>query len=324
MANASNGVNAAVMVANKKTLFGGDLSEPVAFPQTCVGGKTFAILSTRCKDLKHFLGLHSKGKSKLGLLLQLMRNKISEASAEKASELKLLSGGFTGAGRRRFRADNKAHIAGIPKMPHDVDVTLEEGGPLDLQEQWTFTAMFNVRKTDAPTMLFDINHWEQLFKLARVGTFIGGQHFKLRKGRPATDPLKIPTVAEHRMRLQHGKAMYRARVYGRSGTAMMRVRRLCATPSEGKQAPLRDTFRRNREDVYSKDRDHLTRDSRSISNWWEHKREEKVKKGGSPRTSATTRKRKRSSDSALSPSRTRSERSCASAPSPSPTPSDTF
>ena len=271
MAFVFQGGEEAIEVSDMKTLFGGQLSEPVVFPQAHVGGKTYAILRAECKHLRNFLGLRGcrKCPNKLGLLLKEMRCAISEASMAKANEMKLVSGGAVSFGRRRFRADIRGHMENLFKVPNEVEVTLEVGGPVALPEEWTFKAMFNARKCDAPTMLFDIDHWEKMLKFARVGTSVGGQVVRVRKGRSAPDPERPPKVAQHSMRLKHGVRMYRARVPGRQGTAMARTRRLC-TPAECSFFPKR----KNREDVYSRDERLLQRGARSISNWLEGKRDQ--------------------------------------------------
>ena len=270
MAFALKGVNEEIDVSTMKTLFGGHLSEPVVFPQAHVCGQTYAILRAECKHLRHFLGLQIRGKckNKLGLLLKEMRCAISEASLAKANEMKLLSGGALNTGRRRFRTDNSKHMDNLFKIPNEVEVTLQAGGPGKLPEDWTFQAMFNARKCDAPTMLFDINHWEKMLQFARDETSVGGQGVRVPKQRSAQEPERKPKVAQHSMRLKHG-SMFRARVPGRQGTAMARTRRLC-TPAECSFFPKR----KNREDVYSRDERLLQRGARSISNWLEGKRDQ--------------------------------------------------
>ena len=280
MAFVFQGGEEAIEVSDMKTLFGGQLSEPVVFPQAHVGGKTYAILRAECKHLRHFLGLRGcrKCPKKLGLLLKEMRCAISEASMAKANEMKLVSGGAVSFGRRRFRADIRGHMENLFKVPNEVEVTLEVGGPVEMPEEWTFKAMFNVRKCDAPTMLFDKEHWEKVFQFACAETPVrgNGAHVRGPNGRTLQDLDKPPAVAKHKM-LIRDCTMYRARVYGNQGNAQVRTRRLCAGQSEAPQADENRRRKKNREDVYSKDEFILKRSRKAIVELLENKREMRKK-----------------------------------------------
>ena len=281
MADDAKVVDTEIMVTSMKTLSGGYLSTSVVFPQQMTGGNTFAVLRVECPHLRHFLGMSVRGRcdNKLRLLLNEMRKAIARASVQWAEPRKLLSGGFKGGfGRRRFRSDNKGHMEKIGNFPPYVDATVEEGGDLGLPETWNFTAAFNARKCDAPTMLFDKEHWEKVFQFACAETPVrgNGAHVRGPNGRTLQDLDKPPAVAKHKMKIRDC-TMYRARVYGNQGNAQVRTRRLCAGQSEAPQADENRRRKKNREDVYSKDEFILKKSRKAIVELLENKREMRKK-----------------------------------------------